>query len=79
MEGRRPGTVALPAQCGHCAYGSNGVQVDGFAVKGDQRRAAGACPNPLMTVDPILKAVCLTDPIGASASFYDTWVNLVQA
>ena len=30
-----------------------------------------------MEVDPILGDVCLTDPIGASASFYDTYVDLI--
>jgi len=30
-----------------------------------------------MAIDPILKDVCLTDPVGASASFYDTQVNLI--
>jgi hypothetical protein len=32
-----------------------------------------------MDVDPILKDVCLTDPVGASASFFDTYVNVTPA
>ena len=38
--------------------------------------AAGLCPNPVMMVHPIVGDVCLTDPIGGSASFYDTMVRL---
>jgi hypothetical protein len=50
--------------------------VDDVEVKGDPRRAAGLCPNPAMEVDPILGDVALTDPVGASSSFYDTMVRL---
>ena len=75
-EGMLPGTVGLSWHYGHWAYGSNDVVVDGSVIKGDARRAAGLCPNPLMDVDPILKDVCLTDPVGASASFFDTYVNV---
>ncbi|MBT5535022.1 hypothetical protein HOK31_18290 [Candidatus Poribacteria bacterium] len=78
-EGILPGTVALSWHYGHWAYGSNDVVVDGAVIKGDTRRAAGLCPNPLMDVDPILKDVCLTDPVGASASFFDTYVNVTPA
>jgi len=31
-----------------------------------------------MRVDPVLGNACMTDPIGASSSFYDTRVNLVK-
>ncbi|MBT5532256.1 molybdopterin-dependent oxidoreductase [Candidatus Poribacteria bacterium] len=75
-EGILPGTVGLSWHYGHWAYGSNDVSVDGNVIKGDVRRAAGLCPNPLMDVDPILKDVCLTDPVGASASFFDTYVDV---
>ena len=75
-EGIRPGVVAVSWHYGHWAYGSNDVVIDGTPVKGDPRRRAGLCPNPVMAVDPILKDVCLTDPIGGSSSFYDTRVRL---
>jgi anaerobic selenocysteine-containing dehydrogenase len=74
VEGIRPGVVGVSWHYGHWAYGSNDVDVDGVRVEGDRRRAAGLCPNMVMAVDPVLGNVCLTDPIGASASFYDTRV-----
>jgi anaerobic selenocysteine-containing dehydrogenase len=77
-EGIRPGTLAVSWHYGHWAYGSNDVVVDGDMIRGDKRRAAGLCPNLVMEVDPILKDVSLTDPIGASASFYDTYVDVVR-
>jgi anaerobic selenocysteine-containing dehydrogenase len=76
MEGIRPGTVALSWHYGHWAYGANDVEIDGQRIKGDKRRAGGACPNPLMELDPVLKDVCLTDPIGGSASFTSTMVKI---
>ncbi|RMH18143.1 MAG: twin-arginine translocation signal domain-containing protein [Acidobacteria bacterium] len=75
-EGIRPGVVAVSWHYGHWAYGSNDVQIDGIRVPGDPRRAKGLCPNPVMAVDPILGDVSLTDPIGASSSFFDTPVRV---
>ncbi len=76
VEGIRPGTIAVSWSYGHWAYGSNDVEVDGQVIKGDPRRATGIVPNPVMWIDPVLKNVCLTDPIGGSASFYDTYVKV---
>ncbi|MFQ5593209.1 MAG: molybdopterin-dependent oxidoreductase [Anaerolineae bacterium] len=76
VEGMRPGTVAVSWSYGHWAYGSNDVEVDSQVVKGDAARANGIVPNPAMRVDPALGDVCLTDPIGGSASFYDTRVRV---
>jgi tetrathionate reductase subunit A len=76
-EGIRPGTVAASWHYGHWAYGSNDVVVDGQLIKGDKRRAAGICPNHVMQIDPVLKDVGVTDPIGGSASFSSTMVNLL--
>jgi anaerobic selenocysteine-containing dehydrogenase len=76
-EGIRPGVVAVSWHYGHWAYGSNDIEVDGADVLGDRRRAAGLCPNMVMAVDPGLRDVCLTDPIGGSSSFFDTMVDLV--
>jgi anaerobic selenocysteine-containing dehydrogenase len=75
-EGMRPGTVAVSWSYGHWAYGSNDVEVDGQVVRGDARRASGIVPNPAMRVDPVLGDVCLTDPIGGSASYYDTKIRV---
>lgn len=75
MEGMRPGTVGLSWR-GHWAYGSNDVVIDGETIKGDPARASGTVPNPAMRIDPVVGDVCLTDPIGGSASFYDTKVRV---
>ena len=77
-EGIRPGTVVASWSFGHWAYGSNDVVVDGHVIKGDPRRGTGVCPNAAMLVDPALKNMCLTDPIGGSCSFYDSRVKLVR-
>ena len=79
VEGMRPGVVGVSWHYGHWAYGSNDVVVDGVDIAGDERRAAGICPNPLMAVEPALGDVCLTDPIGGSASFFDTFVAVEPA
>ncbi len=76
-EGIRPGTIGVSWHYGHWAYGSCDVIVDGVKMPGDKRRAAGICPNHVMRVDPILKDVCISDPIGGSASFNSTRVNLL--
>lgn len=46
------------------------------SMQSDERRAAGLCPNHLMLFDPVLGDVCLTDPVGASSSFFDTKVSV---
>lgn len=77
-EGIRPGTVAASWSFGHWAYGSNDVNVDGMVIKGDKRRGTGICPNPVMLVDPKVKNMCLSDPIGGSCSFYDSWIDVIK-
>ncbi len=79
IEGLRPGTVSVSWSYGHWAYGSNDVVINGETVKGDPRRARGTVPNPVMWLDPVVGDVCLTDPIGGSASFYDTFVKVEKA
>jgi len=76
VEGMRPGVVAVSWHFGHWGYGAADTSIDGETVKGDARRGTGLCPNAAMRVDPALKNVCLTDPIGASSSFFDTRVRL---
>lgn len=77
-EGLAKGVVAVSWHYGHYAYGAGDVEVDGVIVKGDRRRGLGLCPNAAMRIDPVLKNVCLTDPIGGSASFFDTRVKLIK-
>ncbi len=79
IQGIRPGTVAASWSFGHWAYGASDFIIDGKTIQGDPRRATGLCPNAAMYEDPVLKNVSLTDPIGGSASFYDTPVNVVPA
>jgi tetrathionate reductase subunit A len=76
VEGMRPGTLAVSWHYGHWAYGSNEVVVDGKKVMGDKRRAGGLCTNSLLAVDPVIKDVCLSDPIGGSASYSNSRVGL---
>ncbi len=75
-QGIRPGTIAVSWHYGHWAYGSNEVTIDNEKITGDQRRAGGLCTNALLAIDPVIKDVCLTDPIGGSASFSNTMVTV---
>nr|MDA8226331.1 hypothetical protein [Desulfitobacterium hafniense] len=76
MEGIRPGVVAVSTGYGHWAFGSSDVEVDGVVIKGDSRRATGIHVNPIFRLDDNLRGTPLSEPIGGSASFYDTWVTL---
>ncbi len=75
-EGMRPGTLGVSWHYGHWAYGSNEVIVDGKMITGDKRRAGGLCTNALLAVDPVIKDVCISDPIGGSASYSNSTVNI---
>jgi anaerobic selenocysteine-containing dehydrogenase len=77
-EGIRPGVVAFSLGHGHWAYGSVDLVIDGKVIKGDPRRGRGVHANAAMRVDPVLKNTCLSDPVGASAVFYDTRVKLLK-
>ncbi|GIW78475.1 MAG: molybdopterin oxidoreductase [Gemmatales bacterium] len=77
LEGIRPGVVAISWHCGHWAYGSADVTVDGQLVKGDPKRSRGVLPNPVFREDTSVGNVCLSDPIGGSASYYDTQVRVI--
>lgn len=79
VEGIRPGVVAVSWHFGHWGYGASDTSIDGKTIKGDARRRTGLCPNAAMLVDPVLKNVCMTDPIGASSSFNDTSIRLEKA
>ncbi|MCL5123370.1 MAG: molybdopterin oxidoreductase, partial [Deltaproteobacteria bacterium] len=78
LEGLRPGVVAVAWHFGHWASGSRDMSVDGSLVKGNPRRSRGFTPNPVMLEHTIARNVCLTDPIGGSASFNDTYVKIVR-
>ncbi len=74
-----PGVVAVSWHFGHWAYGSRSFTVDGQDTGAEPERAAGLLPNPVMRVDESVGKVCLQDPIGGSASFYDTRVEVKKA
>jgi len=75
----RPGVISFALGFGHWATGANDVTIDGVVIKGEERRKAGVHANAAMWTDPTLKNTCLFDPVGASVSFYDTWVKLEPA
>src|SRR3989338_4238723 len=66
--GIRRGVVAVSYHYGHWAYGSSDVIIDGVLVKGDPRRGTGINPNAIRRMDPILKDVPPSDPIGGQES-----------
>ena len=70
----RPGIVVIPHSLGHWQYGSKPVNLDGKDTEYAAWIGRGCSANPVMTVDPHLKDVCLQDPLGGSASFYDSKV-----
>jgi anaerobic selenocysteine-containing dehydrogenase len=78
IEGLRPGVVTFSLGHGHWATGSTDVVIDGALIKGDPRRVKGIHANAAMRTDPIITNMCLTDPVGASAVFYDTQVKVVK-
>lgn len=78
IEGIRPGVLAVSQSFGGWAYGSQDVRVDGVVVQKDPRRGKGLQINPLLRLDAHTKTGCLSDPIGGSASYYDTRVKVVR-
>jgi anaerobic selenocysteine-containing dehydrogenase len=74
-----PGCVSFSLGHGHWAMGSSDMVIDGQTIAGDPRRSHGVHANAAMWTDPYLKNTCLLDPIGGSASFYDTKVRLERA
>lgn len=79
IQGIRPGTISFALGFGHWAYGSEDVIIDGKVIKKDERRGKGIHANAAMRLDPTLNNTPLSDPVGASVSFYDTNVKIVKA
>ena len=77
LQGLRPGVIAVSHHFGHWAYGSTDVVVDGQVVRGDDRRGHGLPVNALMRLDGYMKTGAVTDPLGGSASFSDTKIQLL--
>ena len=72
----RPGVIAVSHSRGRWEANSKAYQVDGASTGMDSRRGKGLNTNEIMRVDPSLGDVTLTEPIGASASFFDTQVKV---
>lgn len=78
IQGIRPGTITVSLSYGHWNYGAADGTVDGITIPGDERRKAGLIGNPVLLLDKVVTGTGLTDPIGGSASFFDTKVNVVK-
>lgn len=78
-EGIRPGVVSFALGFGHWAYGTTTVQIDGVDIVAEARRGRGIHANAAMRLDPLITNTCLSDPVGASAVFFDTDVKVVKA
>src|SRR5690606_32001462 len=76
IEGIRPGVVGISTHYGHWGYGARDVEIDGKIVKGEEKRGLGIHPNPLFRLDDNLRGTTLSEPIGGSASFFDTKVDI---
>jgi tetrathionate reductase subunit A len=72
----RPGVISFALGFGHWATGAADIEVEGYVIKGEPRRAAGIHANAAMWTDPTVKNTCMFDPVGGSVSFYDTHVSL---
>ena len=72
----RPGVISISHSYGHWEYGSKSHEVDSKGTEHATWIGKGVSANPVMRLDPVLNDVTLQDPIGGSASFYDTKVKI---
>jgi anaerobic selenocysteine-containing dehydrogenase len=75
-QGLKPGVVAISHHYGHWEQHSRAHTVDGVALPHDARRGAGIQPTQIMRTDDQYPNTSLQEPLGASCSFYDTWVQV---
>jgi len=75
-QGLQPGVVAIAHHFGHWELGSRPHVINGEQTGFDPSRGAGIHPGTVMRRDRRSTNVPLQDPIGASCSFYDTWVRV---
>jgi anaerobic selenocysteine-containing dehydrogenase len=75
-QGLKPGVVAVSHHYGHWEQSSRPYTLDGAVVDHDPSRGAGIQPTPIMRTDNQYPNVSLQEPVGASCSFYDTWVKV---
>lgn len=74
----RPGVVAIAHSFGHWEMSSRSYTVNGVKTDADETRGRGVAASPIMRTDPTLLNVTLQDKVGASASFYDSRVEVVK-
>ncbi|MDA9983038.1 molybdopterin-dependent oxidoreductase, partial [Gammaproteobacteria bacterium] len=72
----KPGVVAVSHHYGHWEQHSRAHMVNGEDMGHDPSRGAGLQPTQIMRTDKVYNNVSLQEPIGASCSFYDTWVKV---
>jgi tetrathionate reductase subunit A len=80
-QGLRPGVVAISHHYGHWEQGARPFLVKGAGgtwtqVKGDPSRGAGINSNLIMRRDQYNVNTSLQDPVGGSACFFDTRVQV---
>ncbi len=78
-QGLKPGVVAISHHYGHWEQSSRPHMIDGDASGHDPSRGAGMQPTQIMRTDNLYDNVSLQEPVGASCSFYDTWVKVKRA
>ncbi len=75
-QGIVPGSIAFSVGFGHWGFGATQLEIGGKTVKADQVRRAGFHLNPIMRRDPAVPLMSLMDPIGGSATFFQTRARL---
>ena len=80
-QGLIPGVVAISHHYGHWEQSSRPHMVNGKddALGHDSSRGAGMQSTQIMRTDKLYDNVSLQEPVGASCSFYDTWVKVERA
>jgi anaerobic selenocysteine-containing dehydrogenase len=75
----KPGVAAISHHYGHWQQSSRPMEIDGVMSEYDPSRGAGIQPTQIMRTDNQYPNVSLQEPIGASCSFYDTWIKVEKA
>ncbi|RMF13255.1 MAG: tetrathionate reductase subunit TtrA, partial [Alphaproteobacteria bacterium] len=78
-EGVLPGVITFSVGYGHWGYGASAVDIGGKRVLPDRIRSAGIHLNPIMRRDPDVWQMPLIDPVGGSATFFETPARLSHA
>jgi anaerobic selenocysteine-containing dehydrogenase len=78
-QGLKPGVIAISHHYGHWESHARAIEIDGAVMGHDPSRGAGIQPNIIMRTDNRYRNVGLQEPVGASCSFFDTWVKVKKA